>query len=258
MVKENQLVKKGDAITYIDNSQQKTKKSQTEGNIQNSQRQLSQIAAQLSSLDSERDSESSLMNRTIASAIADLDRNQRDYRERQITTQTQVQEAEADLELAQVELTQYQQLASTGAIAQLQIEEKKQAFIAALARLKRARATLNPSAAPVAIATQRIAQEKARGESTLATLNKQREELIQRQVEIQNQLNRDLKEFQQIENDLIKSVVKASEAGTILKLDLRNPGQVVQPGDAVAQIAPSNASLVLTSSPPKLPRPLGL
>lgn len=98
-----------------------------------------------------------------------------------------MQEAEAALELARVELKQYQQLAFTGAIAQLQIEEKKQAFKAATARLERAKATLNPSAAPVAIATERISQEKARGESTLATLNKERDELIQRQVEIQNQ-----------------------------------------------------------------------
>lgn len=99
------------------------------------------------------------MNRTIASAQADLGRNQREYRDRLITTQTEVQEAQAALELARVEFKQYQHLASTGAIAQLQIEEKKQAFIAAQARLERAKATLNPSAAPVAIATERIAQD---------------------------------------------------------------------------------------------------
>jgi multidrug resistance efflux pump len=112
------------------------------------------------------------MNRTIASAEADLGRNQRDYQERPITTQTEVQEAEATLELAREELKRYQQLGNTGAIAQLQIKEKQQAFKAAQARLQRAKATLNPSGAPVTIATERIAQEKARGESSLATLNK--------------------------------------------------------------------------------------
>lgn len=185
------------------------------------------------------------MNRTIASATADLSRNQRDYRERQITTQTEMQEAEADLELAKVELRQYQQLASTGAIAQLQIEEKKQAFIAAQARRERAKASLNPSAVPVAIATERIAQDRARGESTLATLNKERDELISAQVEIQNQLSRDVKELQQIEIELRKTVIHASATGTIFKLDLLNPGQVVRPGQPVAQIAPSNTTLVV-------------
>lgn len=72
-----------------------------------------------------------------------------------------------------MELKQYQQLAATGAVPQLKIEEKKQEFKAAQAKLERAKATLNPSAASVAIATEQIAQDKARGESTLATLNKQ-------------------------------------------------------------------------------------
>lgn len=40
-------------------------------------------------------------------------------------------------------------------------------------------------------------------------------------------------------------MVLAPEAGTILQLNLRNPGQVVRPGEPIAQIAPSNAPLVV-------------
>jgi multidrug efflux pump subunit AcrA (membrane-fusion protein) len=202
LVKENMVVKQGDAIAHIDDSQLQTKKSQLQGNIQNSQLQLSNIAAQISALDAQRDSEFRLMNRNIASAQADLSRNQRDYKDRQVTTQTEVQEAEAALALAQAQMKQYQQLANTGAIATLQITEKEEAFKAAQARLERAKASLNPSGASVTMATERIAQERARGESTLATLNKERESLLQRQTEIQNQLNRDHKDFQQIEIEL--------------------------------------------------------
>lgn len=245
LVQENQLVKQGDALATIDNSQLQTKKSQLLASIENDQRQLVQIAAQLNSLDKQRESEFSLMNRTIASAAADLSRNQREYKNRRITTQTEVQAAQAALELARVELKQYQQLGNTGAIAQLQIKEKEQAFKVALAKLERTLAALNPSAAPVAIATERVAQERARGSATLATLNKEREELLRRQVEMQNHSSRDTRELQQIQSDLNKSVVKAPEAGTILKLDLRNQGQVVEPGDAIAQIAPSHAALVV-------------
>jgi HlyD family type I secretion membrane fusion protein len=244
-VKENQVVKQGDAIATIDNSQLQTKKSQLQGNIQNSQLQLSNLAAQISALDTQRDSESSLMNRTIASAQADLSRNQRDYQDKQVTTQAEVKEAEAALELAQAQMKQYQQLANTGAIATLQIKEKEEAFKAAQARLERAKAALNPTVASVTMATERIAQERARGESTLATLNKERESLLQRQTEIENQLNRDRKELQQLEIELNKTVIYAPESGTILKLDLRNSSQVVRPGEAIAQIAPNHAPLVV-------------
>lgn len=245
LVQENQVVRKRDAIAYIDNSRLQTQQSQIEGNIQQSQLQLAQIAAQISALDTQRGSESNLMNRTVASAQADLSLNQRDYKDKQITTQTEVQEALASLELAREEMKRYQQLANTGAISILQVKEKEQAFKAAQARLERTQVTLNPSAAPVAIATERIAQERARGSATLATLNKERENLLQRRVEIENQLSRDQKELQQIGIELGKTIILAPEAGTILKLNLRNPGQVVSPGESIAQIAPSNASMVV-------------
>jgi multidrug efflux pump subunit AcrA (membrane-fusion protein) len=239
------VVKLGEAIATIDDSQLQTKKKQLTGNIQNHQRQLAQLAAQLHALDTQIQAESGLMKRTIASATANLSRNQRDYRDSKVTTVTQVQEAQAALELARVELKQYQQLANTGAIASLQIEEKKQAFKAAVARLERTKAALNPSVAPVAIATERIAQDRAKGESTLATLNKEREELISTQVEIQNQLSRDRQELQQVETDLNESVAKAPVNGTILKLNLRNPGQVLRSGESIAQIAPQSPTLVV-------------
>lgn len=98
LVQENQLVKQGQAIATIDNSQLQTKKSQMEASLGNEQRQLTQIAAQLNALEQQRQSESRLMNRTIASAQANLGRNQRHYQERQITTQTEVLEAQATLE----------------------------------------------------------------------------------------------------------------------------------------------------------------
>lgn len=244
-VKENQVVKQGQAIAYIDNSQLQVKKSQLEGNIQNNQQQLTQIAAQISALNSQRDSESNFINRIIASAQAELSLNQRDYKDKQITTLTEVQEAEAALELAKEEMKRYQQLANTGAIAELQVKEKEQAFKAAQAKLKGTKASLNPSAAPVAIATERIAQERARGKATLATLNREREQLQSTQVEIQNQLITNMKELQQIGIELGKTVIVAPTDGTILKLDLRNPGQVVNPGESIAQIAPSHASMVV-------------
>ena len=245
LVKENQVVKQGDAIAILDNSQLQTKKSQLQGNIQNNQLQLSQIAAQISALDSQQKAEWNLMNRNIAVSQADLGRNQRDYQEKQVTTKAEVQEAQASLDLARAQMNQYQQLANTGAIAQLQIKEKEEAFKAAQARLQRAKATLNPSAAPVAIANERIAQERARGESTLATLNKEGKTLIQRQIEIRNQLNSDARELKQIGMELQKSVIRAPASGTILKLELRNASQVVRAAEPIAQIAPSNTPIVV-------------
>ncbi|MCC5615858.1 HlyD family efflux transporter periplasmic adaptor subunit [Nostoc sp. CHAB 5836] len=244
-VKENQVVKKGDTIALIDNSLLQSKKTQILGNIQQNQLQRSQIDGQLRALELQITAESNAMRQAITSAKADLSRNKREYQDRQITTKTEVQEIEAAVELAKEELKRYQQLGNTGAIAILQIKEKEQAFKAAIARLERAKAGLNPSDANVAIAQERISQESTKGESTLAQLNKEKEEIIRRQVEIQNQISSAQQELKQVFTELQKTIIRTSEAGTILKLELRNTGQFVRSGDVIAQIAPNKAPLVI-------------
>ena len=249
-VKENQVVKKGDTIALIDNSQLQTKKSQLLGTIEQNQLQRSQIDAQLKALKNQMAAESNAMGQAIASAKADLSRNKRDYQDKQITSQTQVQELEASVELARQQLKGYEQLGNTGAIADLEIKEKEQAFKAATARLESAKAGLNPSDANVAIAQERISQELTKGESTIAQLNKEKEELIRRQVEIQNQISSAQQELKQVFTELQKTVIRTSESGTILKLELRNTGQVVRLGDAIAQIAPNNAPFIIKARVP--------
>ena len=243
-VKENQVVKQGEIIAILDDSRLQTQKNQLQGNIQQLQRQLTQMNAQIAALDRQITAETNRNQRTIASAQADLSRNQRDYQDRQAITQTDVKEAEATLGLANAELKAYQQLVESGAVSQLQFQQKQQAVKAALARLERAKASLNPSAANVAIASERIAQEKATGEATTATLNQERVALIQQQIELHNQLERDVRQLPQVEIDLKQTIIVAPTDGTILKLNLRNFSQTVQPGEEIAQIAPSNTQLV--------------
>jgi HlyD family type I secretion membrane fusion protein len=244
-VKENQVVKQGDAIATLEDSELLNKKSQLQSTVQQNQLQLAQMTAQINSLASQYKAESALMDRTVASAQADLTLNRRGYQDKQVVAKAEVKEAEAALALARTEMEQYQQLSDTGAIAQLQITQKQQAFRAAQARLEGAKAALNPSGATVDIAEERIAQELARGRSTLANLDKEREALLQRKIEVQNQLDLAGKELQLLETEFKKSQILAPNSGTILKLELRNPGQVVQSGDLVAQIAPSNTPLVV-------------
>jgi HlyD family secretion protein len=272
-MKENQAVKKGDVVAYIDDSQLQTQKSQLQGNIQQSQLQLVQIEAQINALNSQIVAETGAINRAIALNQADLSRNQREYKDRLITTQAEVQEAEAELQKtlaglpkAQADLESakkysdiYRQLKEKGAVSRekfdekelavksqkLAVEAQEQTIKVAAARVQRVKTALNPSAASVTMATQRIAQEKDRGEATIAALNKEQAALVQRQIEIQNQINRDRKELQQVETELAKTVIHSPSDGIVLELNLRNAGQSVTPKDAIAQIAPSDAPLIV-------------
>ncbi|MBD2385675.1 HlyD family secretion protein [Cylindrospermum sp. FACHB-282] len=179
-----------------------------------------------------------------------------------------VEEAEAALKLAQVQRERLQPIVESGAVPLNLFEEKDQAFKSAQARLEQAKATaknlledkeqalqiaqmnlekaktaINPNNAAVTMASERIRQEQARGEGTLASLKRERESLLQQRLELQKQLVRTRQELQQVGTDLSKSVIRAPITGVLLQLNLRNPGQVVQPSEAIAQIAPLDAPL---------------
>jgi HlyD family secretion protein len=142
-------------------------------------------------------------------------------------------------------MQRYTQLVASGVVSQLQLEEKQAAVRTTEAQVARARAALQPSAASVAIAQDRIAQATATGRATLATLRREQEALVQQRSQLQSQLIRDQQDLRQIETDLQKSAIRATSDGTVLRLNLRNPNQVAQSGDILAEIAPSPQSLLV-------------
>ncbi len=261
-VKENQLVKTGNVIAAIDDSRLQTKKSQLQSNIRQTQLQLVQINAQVSSLNSQVLAETNRSDRLVAAARAELSGRSRDYQDKQITTATDVAEAQANvkaaiagLKAAQTKRNRYEGVAKQGALSQDQFEEaqltvrqQEQAVEAARAKLQHARTALNPSHAEVAIASSRIAQEQATGLASIATLNKERDALIGQRIESQKQLDGDKRELKQINIELGQTVITATADGIISKLNLRNLGQTIPAGGEIAQIVPTNAALVVKAA----------
>jgi len=273
LVQENQPVKQGDIIARLDDEQLQIKKSQLQDTIQQVRLQIIQIDAQIRALQTQIVAEATVAERTVASAQADLARNQREYQERQITTssellaaqaslqkaEAELHKAQADLSFAEVDRDRYEQLAQVGAIGRREFEQKKlgvvqtkailesekKAVDIAKAKVQVAQASVNPTSATVAIAQERIAQEIARGQASIAILKKEKQALIQRRVEMQNQLGQSQKEFLQVISQLQDTILRASSNGIILKLNLRNPGQVLRASEAIGEISPNNAPLVI-------------
>ncbi|MEG4282382.1 HlyD family efflux transporter periplasmic adaptor subunit [Microcoleus sp. A006_D1] len=76
-------------------------------------------------------------------------------------------------------------------------------------------------------------------------LGRSRRVLLVKRSSIQQQLIQAKKELNQIESKLENSAIRAPADGTILKLEVRNIGQTVQAGSAIAQIVPSDVPLVI-------------
>lgn len=244
-VKDNQVVSKGDVIARLEDTQLQIQRNQLQNNIRQGKAQIAQLEAQLQTLEVQTVAESNAVGRTVAAAQADLVGSQRRHQDQQVITQADTQEAKEALRIAKSQLEAFKSLTQEGAVSRIQLQEREQAFATALANLRKAQAAQNPTTAEVQASTERIAQEQARGKSTLATLNRQKEELIQQSIALQTQMNQDQQALKQVETELNKSVVRATIDGTILKLNLRNAGQTVNPGELVAQIAPKQVPMVI-------------
>ena len=245
LVEENQPVRSGELIAQIEPIRIKSQKQQLLANIDQNQQQSTQLDKQLASIQAQTAAQQNLQQRTVASAQAQLKHQQRLYQQQSNTTQARVAEAEAAVELATEELNRYRELVQTGIVSQLQLKEKNAALKSSLAKLQQAKANLDPSVGEVAMAREQIAQEIARGETTLASLNRERQQLQERKIELDNQLNSYREDLKQIAIELENTQIRAPLVGTIQTLNLRNPGQVVRSGDEIATIAPDNSPLAV-------------
>lgn len=242
-VKDNQFVRFNDVIVYLDDSQLQSQKKQLEGDIAQGLTQLREIDKQLENLDNRIVSETARLERIKASAKAELKRAQREYQELQVTTVTELIEAEAAFDLAQDEFNRYQELAKTGIVSQLQISEKQANLKTTQARLKRVQQSLNPINANVEIALEKVAEVEEQMNINFASLNQEKSSLIALQAQTKNQVENNYQQLKQIEIELEKSVIRAPTSGFLQKATLRNSQQVLQTGDTIASIMPSDSPL---------------
>ena len=215
----------------------KAEVTEAEANVRLAQEEWQQAQAEFISAQANLKSNQA----ALASATSRRDR----YQEISVTgalSQNQLEEAQLEVE------QQQQQVAAQKATVEQQkrgVARQKQAIEAAKARLNNVRAALNPHDGEVAVAKQRIAQERASGDATVAALSREREAMIQQRIELEQQLARDIRELKQIDKDIEQTVIKAPDNGVLFQLSLRNPSQTVQTGSEIARIAPDKTSLAL-------------
>lgn len=244
-------------------------------------RAIASAEAELARTHREYQDRSNTANAEVAEAIANLRSTQEELNQAQtelISLQANLKSAQFGLNTAKAKRDRYEVIANSGAFSQNQLEEtkldveqkeqeviikqtaiqrqnqeiikQKQAIAAARARLNNSQVSLNPTQAEIAIAIEKIQREKAIGQSNLSNLQKEKEALIQQEIEIQQQQARDRQELQQREKDLEKTAIKATADGIVFQLNLRNSGQTVTLGEEIAQIAPTNSSLVIKALVP--------
>ena len=201
--RENQNVRQGDPIATVKDSRLETKlqtkRSQLAGDIRKAKQQIGALDRQIVALDLQGAAERDRSERAIAGIQAELSRSQREYRDKQITTQADVTEAEAnwrtaqqERQVAQIELKvaeanlkslqagyqsaatrsqRYQSAATAGAISTNQLEEAQLAAAQQEQSIAAQQATIAKQQQIVVRVSETIAASQARVQRTQAALN---------------------------------------------------------------------------------------
>lgn len=245
LVAANDEVQAGDELVILDNAEVRSREQQVQAELEQIQQQRSQIQQELIALENQIAAERQAGERAIAAAKADLERRQQAYLDERSTTAANVREAEAAVQFAQEEFNRYTQLAGTGALAAIQLEEKAAALKTAQARLDRALSLMNPSGADVIQAQEEVQQTRASQAANVARLVQSQGALRRQQTDLLKDQQTQQATLEQIQLDLSHLTIRAPVAGTLQSLNLRNPNQVLETGEAIAQIAPSSADATI-------------
>jgi HlyD family secretion protein len=243
LVTQDQSIEQGSVIALIDDSQFRTEQSKLQTALENTSQQTVRLQAQLTALDKQIAAEQDLLERRQSTAQAELRLKERERKQLMATTAADVQEAQAEVDLAREELSRFRTLASQGVVSELEIKKREAKLSSTEAQLSRVEAMLNPSEANIEIAAENIVQQRAQGEATLAMLLRVREQLLQRISENKMNLANYQEDSNQTEADIFSAVIRAPVSGVIQELTLRNKGQMVQEGELVARIALSDNAL---------------
>lgn len=243
LVQENQVVKAGEPIALLEHSQLETDRRDRQMNLQQAQLQLQQIDHQIQQLKIQQQSAASANQQSVAVAEADLAKQKRELHDRQLISQADLREAEAQVAFARDAMERYQALADTGAIALIQVKAKEEAFQSAIAKRDRALAQANPSADAITAAAQTIEQQQAEGDVTGAKIAQEQTRLTSQRIALQTQIDRDRTALQQLQKDQQKNLLRSPIAGKLHQLNLRNVGQFIPLGQTIAQVAPPDTTL---------------
>jgi HlyD family secretion protein len=242
-VTQDQRVEEGSVVAYVDDSHLRTEQSKLQTVIENASLQLVQLQAQLIALDRQIAAEQDLLERRQSTAQAELRLKERERQQLLATTAADVREAQAEVDLAREELLRFRSLAERGVISERELREQEVKLNSTEAQLSRVQAALNPSAADIEIASENIVQQRARGEATLASLFRERQQLLRLMTGNETTLENYKEDLSQIASDISDAVIRAPVSGVIQEFTLRNRGQMVQKGELVARIALADNAL---------------
>lgn len=246
VVKEGQVVKTGQVIAEIDPQESAREVDRLQNQLMSDRTQLLQLQGLLERVQLEGRSRAEISRANVQvrqAAIAQA-------RSSAATAQQVLTQLEADANSHQTRLDRLKPLATMGAIAQEQLFEVEQT-------LRDRQRTMTQNQGEIARAKGEVNQLQAELSQSLAegdrTILETQQRAKQLEVEI-TQLQTRIAETELLltgaRAKLKQQVLRAPIDGVVTALVVRNPGEVVQAGQTIAELSPRNVRPILRASLP--------
>ncbi len=211
LLKPSQSVQAGDLLALFDSKPLLVEQEQVQAELQMLERQLQMATGEKNSLATQADA---LMG--VSESLSAASRQG-------------VAQSQAALAFERQELERYRFLAAEGAVPRSLVDERQARQIVSEAELLKA--------------VQGVTEQQARGVSELARLRQAEFQARSSADELQKQVLQRQARLQQLRRAIGQTRVVAPIQGSVLSTTLRHPGQVLQPGETLAVIAPLEGPL---------------
>jgi multidrug efflux pump subunit AcrA (membrane-fusion protein) len=206
LMRPNQVVQPGDLLAVFDSRSVQAERQQLRDELATLERQAQQARAEQSSLDSQF----TALNGITTSLTESSRRN--------------VEQARASLNFENSELQRYRSLLESGAVPRSLVDEKQARQIMGEAEVLKA--------------MQSVSEQRARGLSELARLQQSASQARSSADELSKQVAQRRARLLQVQRAIDFATVRSPIHGSVVTTNLNHSGQVLQPGEVMAVLAP--------------------
>lgn len=241
--KEGQAIKAGQPLVELESDLLKTDLQQAQTKLEGELNRLSQLNLMENQIEIAGRTQRSQNQAQEAEQLAQADQVER-----------RLQSALKTKELAQVrvvsdqhEVERYRNLWQQGAVAQVKVAETERVVNESQRSLEQTQAEIDQAQSE--LNRQKSTREKLvqTGKLSLLESDRRLEELHLQQADLQAEIAQTQKNIQSLQLQLQHRTVVAPTDGTVFQLPIQQAGAVVQPGQALAQIAAKNSPMILRS-----------
>ncbi len=246
LVEEGNAVEKGQLIAALDTRLQQTEIERLEQSIASYRSQLLQIEALVERTQFETGVRSAIAGADVEAQREAIVETETDAS----TTRQMLGHLDTEMDAHRMRLERLQPLVEVGAIAADQLFQVEQSIRESEQAITQSKGNLEKTLVESDRLRSQLMRQQAEGQRSQVELQQRLHELEREAETVQASLAEAETLLKAAETKLNQMFIYAPFDGLVLSLDVENTGELVQSGQTVAEIAPSEAPLILSAALP--------